>query len=1062
MKIFELAKQTGAKTGDLVKIAKDMGIEKAYNFTNLSDAQVRAILSKAGDKPASKKVAPASLPEVPAEEEKPVYKAGVPLKAVSKDEDRALLSGARARALSSYKARMQNRKPYVSIKVEKADEAKISVAAQGRAMEVKPHGSVPVAAPAPETSVDAKPVVAAPSVKAEGKEPKPADKNIAPVLESEQSEVVSQKAESLVDLSSLGSGWGGGSTSMSSNITFHPAENDYRDDDDDDYDRQSRSRDDDDDLEREYFGKHSGPASQQMKHHRDDREESGGRDGHSRQGHGQQAQRGQQGMPQRNQGSQQQRGGQQGSRQGHGNSQNNARPGSQQRGQQRGAQQGGRQGQQGSQQRSGQQPQGRPGQNQPQRSQQAQSVFPTRPGAQSVFPTRPGAQSVFPTRPGAQPVRLPQQPMQNGGQRNGQMQQMSKNQRGQQPMNKNQRQQGQQKGKLPVAPPMPVPPPPAPNSPIAGDHVITIRGTTLIRELAEMMGIRPNRLIADLMQDKVLVSINQRVDIEMAGKIADKYGYRVELERARRSTERKPEIRRLDEDDEIPEDKPEDMKPRPPVVTFMGHVDHGKTSLLDYLRKTKVTASEAGGITQHIGAYTVDVSDRKITFLDTPGHAAFSAMRARGARLTDIAIIVVAADDGIMPQTREVIKDCRQANVQIMVAINKCDLPSAKPDRVRQQLQGEGLTPEDWGGDIVCCEVSAHTGEGMDNLLEMILLQADVLELQANPNRRADGYIIEAQMERGIGPTATLLVASGTLSVGDVVLIDEHYGRLRALTDDRGNQVKSVGPAMAVRVMGLSGVPEAGAEFRVMKNEKRAKELAEKFAQDRKAEELQQAQKAVNVDTLLDRLGEQRKKQLSIIVKADTQGTVEAIIDTLRDIRSEKISLEILGSSVGNVSATDVQRAAAGHAMIVGFQVTTEAGVIPIATHDGVRISTFRIIYELFDFVKQSLLDLLDPEYKEVPKGKAQIRQIFDIGKLGKVAGSQLLEGVVRKDARVRILRRRDVLFDGTIASLKHFKDEVNEVRDMQEFGVNFEGFEDFREGDVIECYAMEELERTL
>ncbi len=350
----------------------------------------------------------------------------------------------------------------------------------------------------------------------------------------------------------------------------------------------------------------------------------------------------------------------------------------------------------------------------------------------------------------------------------------------------------------------------------------------------------------------------------------------------------------------------------------------------------------------------------------------------------------------------------------------------------------------------------------MDNLLEMILLQADVMELQANPNRRADGYVIEAQMERGIGPTATLMVASGTLSSGDVVLIDQHYGRLRALMDDRGNQVKSVGPAMAVRVMGLSGVPEAGAEFRVMKNEKRAKELAEKFAQERKAEELQQAQKAVSVDNLLDRLGEQSKKQLSIIVKADTQGTVEAIIDTLRDIRSNKISLEILGSSVGNISATDVQKAAAGHAMIVGFQVNTESGVVPLATHDGVRISTFRIIYELFDFVKQSLLDLLDPEYKEVPKGKAQIRQIFDIGKLGKVAGSQLLEGVVRKDARVRILRRRDVLFDGTIASLKHFKEEVAEVRDMQEFGVNFEGFEDFQEGDVIECYAMEELERTL
>ena len=624
-------------------------------------------------------------------------------------------------------------------------------------------------------------------------------------------------------------------------------------------------------------------------------------------------------------------------------------------------------------------------------------------------------------------------------------------------MNKNSRsQQPPQGGK-----PFPAPPPPA-AAPLVNDHVLSLRGPTLIRELAEMMGIRPNRLIADLMQEKVLVSINQRVDIEMAEKIADRYGFRVELERAKRSTERKPEIKRLDDDDDIPEDKPEDMKPRPPVVTFLGHVDHGKTSLLDYIRKTKVAAGEAGGITQHIGAYSVDVNDRKITFLDTPGHAAFSAMRARGARLTDIAVIVIAADDGIMPQTREVIRQCRQANVQIMVAINKCDLPSAKPDRVRQQLQGEGLTPEDWGGDIVCCEVSAHTGAGMDNLLEMILLQADVLELQANPARRATGYVIEAQMERGIGPTATLLVAAGTLSVGDVVLIDEHYGRLRALIDDCGKQVKSVGPAQAVRVMGLSGVPEAGAEFRVMTNEKRARELAEKFAADRKATELQEAQKSVNVEDLLGKLGERQKKQLSIIVKADTQGTVEAIIGTLRDIRSNKITLEILGSSIGNITANDVQRAAAGHAMIVGFQVNAEAGVAAIATHDGVRISTFRIIYELFDFVKQSLLDLLDPEYKEVVKGHAQIRQIFDIGKLGKVAGCQLLDGVVRKDARVRIKRLRDVLFDGKIASLKHFKDEVTEVRDMQEFGVSFVDFEDFAEGDVIECYAMEELERTL
>ncbi|MBR3086164.1 MAG: translation initiation factor IF-2, partial [Kiritimatiellae bacterium] len=687
----------------------------------------------------------------------------------------------------------------------------------------------------------------------------------------------------------------------------------------------------------------------------------------------------------------------------------------------------------------------------------AQGVFPTRQGAQGVFPTRQGAQGAFPMRQGAAQQRGAQQRLQPQQQRL-QQQFAKNNSKGFQKMSKNQR----QGAGIPAGKGQGVPPPAAQNAPILGEKIISLKGPTLIRELAEFMDIRPNRLIADLMQEKVLVSINQRVEIDMAGKIAAKYGFKVELEKAKRSTERKPEIRRGDEEDDIPEDRPEDMKPRPPVVTFLGHVDHGKTSLLDYIRKTRVAAGEAGGITQHIGAYSVEVNGRKITFLDTPGHAAFSAMRARGARLTDIAVIVVAADDGIMPQTREVIRECRQAGVQMMVAINKCDLPAAKPDRVRQQLQGEGLTPEDWGGDIVCCEVSAHTGAGMDNLLEMILLQADVLELQANPNRRADGYVLEAQMERGIGPTATLLVSSGALKVGDIVLIDDNYGRLRALIDDRGSQVKSVGPAQAVRVMGLSGVPEAGAAFRVMTTEKRARELAEQYAAERKASELQKAQKSINLDSILDRLGTKEKKQLSIIVKADTQGTVEAVLGTLRDIRSDKISLEILGSSIGNVTANDVQKAAAGHAMIVGFQVNTEAGVAPIATHDGVRIHTFRIIYELFDFVKQSLLDMLDPEYREVVKGHAQIRQIFDIGKLGKVAGSQMLDGSVIKNAFVRIKRLREVIFQGRIASLKHFKDEVSEVKDMQEFGISFVDFEDFQEGDVIECYAMEELERTL
>jgi translation initiation factor IF-2 len=597
----------------------------------------------------------------------------------------------------------------------------------------------------------------------------------------------------------------------------------------------------------------------------------------------------------------------------------------------------------------------------------------------------------------------------------------------------------------------------------AADRVLLLRGPTVVKELAEMMNVRPNRIIADLMQLNVLASINQRVDLEMARRIAEKYGYKVELERVRRLAERKPVIRRLDEEDDIPEDRPEDMLPRPPVVTFLGHVDHGKTTLMDRIRQTQVASGEAGGITQHIGAYSVEVGGRRITFLDTPGHAAFSAMRARGATLTDLAVIVIAADDGIMPQTREVIRQARQAGVQMLVAINKCDLPTARPDRVRQQLQSEGLTPEEWGGDLVVCEVSAATGKGIEHLLEMILLQADMLELRANPGRRADGYVIEAQLELGLGPTATLLVSSGTLKVGDVVLVGEHFGRLRGLMDDRGRKVKSAGPATAVRVMGLSGVPEAGAEFRVMVNEKRARELAEKHARERKDAELAAASKpAATFDGLLDQLKERQRRQLNLIVKADTQGSAEAIVDSLREIRSEKIGLEIVSSAIGDVTLNDIQRAAAADAMIVGFQVGLDAGVAAQARHNNVRVHTFRIIYELFDHVRQTMLDMLEPEYREVVLGHAQVRAIFDLGRKGKIAGCQMLDGALRGDARVRVKRLRDVVFDGRILSLRHFQEEVREVREAQECGIRFQDFEGFAEGDIVESYILEELERTL
>ena len=589
---------------------------------------------------------------------------------------------------------------------------------------------------------------------------------------------------------------------------------------------------------------------------------------------------------------------------------------------------------------------------------------------------------------------------------------------------------------------------------------ITVRGAVVVKELATKLGIRPNRLIADLMQLKVLASINQRVEPDVATKVAAKYGYKVVVEHAR-SGERKPVLKAIDADDEIPQDKPEQMKVRAPVVTFLGHVDHGKTTLMDYIRHTKVAAGEAGGITQQISAYRVDVNGRFITFLDTPGHAAFNAMRQRGAQLTDIAVIIIAADDGIMPQTQEAIKFARQAGVQIMVAITKCDKPTANVQRVKQMLQKEGLTPEDWGGDIVCCEVSGVTGQGVDNLLEMILLQADVLELTANPDRRANGYVIEAELEQGFGPSATLLVTGGTLKVGDAILIGEHFGKVRSLIDDHGRRVKEASPSTPIKCTGLSGVPEAGAEFRVMLDEKRARTLAEETARLRKEQELSQT-KALSLDALLGQMGADEKKELSCIVKSDTQGSLEAIVEALRGIKSDKVSLKIIGTGTGNVSLTDVKTASAGKAMIVGFDIGNDSGVQQQARHDGVRITTFRIIYELMDFVKKSMLDLIPAEYKEVVKGHAVVKAVYDIGKVGKIAGAQMLDGTLIASARYRLLRGGENVWEGKLQSLKHFKDEVKEVTGQQECGVHFANFEKFQEGDTIECYILEELPRSL
>ena len=609
--------------------------------------------------------------------------------------------------------------------------------------------------------------------------------------------------------------------------------------------------------------------------------------------------------------------------------------------------------------------------------------------------------------------------------------------------------------------PAPVAPPKPTISLSVSTREISIRGAVVVKELALKLGIRPNRLIADLMGLKILASINQRVEPDVATKVAQKYGYKVNVEHARDAANKKPVLKAIDADDEIPEDKPEDMQMRPPVVTFLGHVDHGKTTLMDYIRHAHVAAGEAGGITQQISAYQVDVQGRKITFLDTPGHAAFNAMRQRGAQLTDIAVIIIAADDGIMPQTEEAIKFARQAGVQIMVAITKCDKPVANVQRVKQQLQKIGLTPEEWGGDVVCCEVSGATGQGVDNLLEMMLLQADVLELTANPKRRANGYVIEAELEQGFGPSATLLVTGGTLKVGDAILIGEHFGKVRSLIDDRGRRIKEAPPSTPVKCTGLSGVPEAGAEFRVMLDEKRARTLAEEAARTRKEQELSQT-KALSLDDLMSQMGAGEKRELSVVVKSDTQGSLEAIVEALHGIKSEKVSLKVIGTGTGNVSLTDVKSAAAGKAVIVGFDIGCDAGVQQQARHDGVRISSFRIIYELIDHVKKTMLDLLPPEFTEKVKGHAEIKAVYDIGKLGRIAGSQMLDGALVASARFRVLRGKAKVWEGKVQTLRHFKDEVKEVTGQQECGICFAGFEDFAVGDTVECYVLEELPRSL
>jgi translation initiation factor IF-2 len=596
-------------------------------------------------------------------------------------------------------------------------------------------------------------------------------------------------------------------------------------------------------------------------------------------------------------------------------------------------------------------------------------------------------------------------------------------------------------------------------------QVIVIKPPIVVRELAEQLKQKPFKIIADLMEVGVFANVNQSIEEATAQKVCAKYGVRFEVERRERGAGvvHAP-VKKVELDIE---DKPEDLKPRAPVVTIMGHVDHGKTTLLDVIRKSDVVAGEAGGITQHIGAYTISFPhpERKgelaqVTFLDTPGHAAFSSMRARGANVTDIVVLVVAANDGVMPQTLEALNHAKAANVPILVAVNKVDHPNANPLKVRQQLQDKGLVPDDWGGDTIYVDVSALTKQGVDKLIEMILLQADLLELKANPNRRAKGNVIESGLEPG-GPTATVLVRKGTLRVSDVIICGQFYGRVRALINEESRRLKEAGPSVAVKVLGLNGVPEAGLEFSVVQDERAARDLAEERTLEAKAEGLEAARGKVTLENLFATLKSQQGKTLKVVVKADTQGSVEAIVEALKKIESDKVVLEIIHSAVGTITESDVALASASNAVILGFHTRVDSGVADKAKHEGVQIKLYAIIYELIDQVKEAMAGLLEPILKETIIGSAEVRKVFELSKGAPVAGCVVASGRIAK-GKVRVRRRREVIYEGLTQSLRRFQDEVNEVRAGMECGIRIEGFSEYQVGDFIECYSVEKVAQKL
>lgn len=576
--------------------------------------------------------------------------------------------------------------------------------------------------------------------------------------------------------------------------------------------------------------------------------------------------------------------------------------------------------------------------------------------------------------------------------------------------------------------------------------VIEMEDTITVKELADKLNKPTTEVIKQLMFMGVMAAINQELDLSTAEKLAEKFNA-VIVQKEDKTIAQESE----EENEDFGTQK------RPPVVTVMGHVDHGKTSILDAIRKEKVTSTEAGGITQHIGAYTVEINGEKITFLDTPGHEAFTTMRARGAQVTDIVILVVAADDGIMPQTVEAINHCKAAEVPIIVAINKIDKPAANIDRVKQELTEHNLIPEDWGGDVVTVPVSAHTKEGLDSLLEMITLTAEVEELKADPERKAKGTVIEAKLDKGRGPVASLLVQNGTLKVGDSIIVGNTYGRIRAMFDDKGKNIKSAGPSIPVEILGLSEVPAAGDRFNVVKDEKTARNMADKRKEKLRAERIQSSNR-VSLEDLYNQIQEGKVKELDVIVKADVQGSVEAVTQSLEKLSTDSVKVRVIHGAVGAISETDVTLSAASNAIIIGFNVRPSNNASVLAEKEGVTVRTYRVIYDALDDIKAAMVGMLEPEYREAVLGSAEVRAVYKISSIGTIAGCYVLNGKITRDSSVRIIRDGIVIFETEISSLKRFKDDAKEVAKGYECGLSVEKFNDIKEGDIIEAFTMEEI----